>query len=557
MRKTLTLLTLLSFFQIQAQDQYYVINNNGTYQGITTAETHQIEFDAEQQLILIKLTDGCVSQFATNKIDSISLIQPANIKELTYSENLSVSFDDNDKNSYNEITETVITDELVDESGDFIENYTVSKVATITFTETGVTVTPDIIDQVSYTIVDGTHLMINSARSKMAYKIQGSCSNGSLKIYSEKKFQLALNGITLTNPKGPAINIQSGKTVYVTLATNKTNTLCDGETYAEPAYSNGEAEDQKGTFFSEGQLIFSGTGTLDVTSYGGHAICSDDYIRIRSGNINIKSAAKDGFNTNDIFRVGRTKDSAPAITVNASGDGIDCGKGNILIEAGEMTINTVDDGITTSYDSLTDNTIDPSITIRGGFVKINTTGEKGMALKSNANYTQTGGIIQCQTKGNGSKSVNCEKDFILTGGKLTALTDGDISSDSSATAGIKCEGNCTITDGVIEISCTGKGAKAINANGNIIIDNGQITLLATGKNYNIGTDDKKSRAITALTYMQNGGTVLMKSYDKTIVTTGTLSFTNGIINAFSESDYALGNPIIQTGGWLLTKDGKE
>ena len=397
------MLCLASFLQAHAQSKYYVANNNGTYQGITTAETHQMEFDAEQMLVAIKLTNGITSQFATSKVDSISFTQPASGNELTYTENLNVAFDENDKNSYSEIAETVIEDENNDESGDFIENYSVSKVLTITYSETGITVTPDIIDQVSYTITNKTHLVINSARSKMAYRVQGSCSNGSLKIYSEKKFQLAFNGLTLTNPKGPAVNIQSGKTVYVALTADKTNNLCDGETYADAPYSEGKPEDQKGTFFSEGQLIFSGTGTLNVTSYGGHGIASDDYIRVRSGNINILKAAKDGFNTNDVFRVGRMAASAPTITINATGDGIDCGKGNILIEAGDITVNTVDDGIVTSYETLTDATVDPSITIRGGFVKVNTTGEKGMAIKANANYTQTGGILQVTTKGNGLK----------------------------------------------------------------------------------------------------------------------------------------------------------
>ena len=197
MRKTLTIiLCLLSFFPVAAQNRYYVANSNATYQAITIDETHQMEFDAEQKLIFIKLVDGAVSSFATEKVDSISFVQPASGTELTYTDNFSVAFDENDNSAYSEITETVIEDEANDESGDFIENYSVSKIAIITFTETGVTFTPDIIDQVTYTIVDGTHIMINSSRSKMAYKVQGSCSNGSLKIYSTKKFQLALNGVS-------------------------------------------------------------------------------------------------------------------------------------------------------------------------------------------------------------------------------------------------------------------------------------------------------------------------------------------------------------------------
>ena len=91
----------------------------------------------------------------------------------------------------------------------------------------------------------------------------------------------------------------------------------------------------------------------------------------------------------------------------------------------------------------------------------------------------------------------------------------------------------------------------------VIIDNGSITLLSTGENYNEGADDKKSRAVSALSYTQNGGNVLAKSYDKAIAAATVISLSKGILNAFSASDYALGVAATQTGGWVLTKDGKE
>ena len=98
MRKTLTIvLCLLSFLQVTAQDKYYVANKNATYQAITVNETHQMEFDAEQKLIAIKLVDGAVSRFATEKVDSISFVQPATGTPLLYSDKFTVAFDENDK----------------------------------------------------------------------------------------------------------------------------------------------------------------------------------------------------------------------------------------------------------------------------------------------------------------------------------------------------------------------------------------------------------------------------------------------------------------------------
>ena len=91
----------------------------------------------------------------------------------------------------------------------------------------------------------------------------------------------------------------------------------------------------------------------------------------------------------------------------------------------------------------------------------------------------------------------------------------------------------------------------------MIVDGGTTTLLSTGKNYNAGSDDKKTRAISALGYTQNGGTVLAKSYDKTIYTTADITVKDGTLNAYSSSDYTLSKPAKQTGGWILTKDGKE
>ncbi len=551
MKKTLSALIALASIGVQAQ-VLYVNNSNNTYETINTAAVKQITFDDEQQLVAIENTDGTKSHYATAHVDSISPCSNGG-EALTYSNDRTIVFDAADASNFTEIVETIETDELVDEWGDFVENFSTTKIITINFTESKVTCNSNVSD-VTYTITDNTHIVINSSRSKVGYIVRGTCSNGSLKIYSTKKFQIMANNLTLTNPTGPAINIQSGKTVYFTLGTNTTNTLCDGETYAAATTAaDGTAEDQKGTLFSEGQLIFNGTGTLNVTSLGGHGICSDDYIRIRSGNITVTSV-KDGFNTNDLFRVGRTASASPVVKVKADGNGIDCGKGNVIIEAGKLGINAGGEAIKAEYDG-TDATITANTIISGGYIVARTNDDKSAIFKTSGDFTLNSGTIQGEVKGNGSKIINSKGNITIEGGKITGIAEGTLSSDTTTAGGFKCDGDLLINDGNIALNCKGEGSKGFNCNGSITINNGNIALLAEAANFVAAEYDRKTRAITGNDITINGGTVFAKSYDHAINGTSII-VNNGTVHAFSTNATAIAGATTQKNGWLLTQDAQ-
>ena len=85
---------------------------------------------------------------------------------------------------------------------------------------------------------------------------------------------------------------------------------------------------------------------MTVTGNYKHGICSDDYVRLRSGsNLTIASAVKDGIHTNDKIIIG-----GGTLCVTSTSDGLECEEG--------------------------------FIDIRGGLLKLSTTGEKGMGLKA-------------------------------------------------------------------------------------------------------------------------------------------------------------------------------
>lgn len=558
MRKILLTVCLLIATSIQAQ-LLYVNNSNGTYQTIDTKSAGNITFNEAQRLISIGLDkdNSIISRFCTEKITNIA---PASNqgKELTYTLTPAVVFEAADKESFKEVTQAVPSDELDDEYGDFIENYAPNRVVNIRFTETGVTA-GNLTTGITAT-TDGGHMVINSTIGKVCYKVTGTCSNGSLKIYSTKKFQLALNSLNLTNLNGPAINVQSGKTMYLTLLDGTTNTLCDGATYAKPAVGNdGIEEDQKGTLFSEGQIIFDGynkgTGTLNVKSLGGHAIASDDYVVVRGGTINITEAAKDGIHTKEKFILGRTEAYSPVVTVNATSNGIDCREGFVRIDAGKLDITSDSEAIKAVYEEpVPDPLVISDTYINGGYIKITTTGEKSSAIKTTRNYTQTGGIIHAEVKGNGSKIINCDGEILVSGGKITGVSDGTVSADQTSAGGIKSEGNCTINGGTIAIECSGTYSKGINCNSDVTVNGGEVTLLSTGK---IESYDKRGYAITTIGLAVNGGKLVTSSFDECISATS-VSIGGGICHVITESQATgLEDITTQTDGWLLYRTGKE
>lgn len=145
----------------------------------------------------------------------------------------------------------------------------------------------------------------DDARGKMTYHLTGSSTEGQIKVYSNKKFQLVLDNLSLRCPNGPAVSIQQKKRCFVTLADGSVNHISDGEAYHSDSLAETAAvglEDEKGCFFSEGQLIFGGNGSLMVTGSHQHGIASDEYVRIHPGCLIDVTAVKDAIHTKQQYQ---------------------------------------------------------------------------------------------------------------------------------------------------------------------------------------------------------------------------------------------------------------
>jgi len=306
---------------------------------------------------------------------------------------------------------------------DILANSSFSSTVTIAF-GTAVTITnPLSAGGVSITETNGD-VIITSTATAVEYVLSGTTTNGSVKIYSDKKYKLTLNGVDITNTDGPAINLQSGKRAFLVLADNTTNTLADGATYTTSG-----TEDMKATLFSEGQLIISGNGSLSLKGNYKHAICSDEYVRVISGNITVSSAKSDGIHTNDAFIA-----DGGTLSITTSGDGIQCEEGYIVINNGTFNINVADKGIAASWD--TDATIDPYLTINGGTITVNSSAGEGIESKSI--MTINNGTITTKTTDDG-----------LNAGTFIYINGGNIYAYSTSNDAIDSNGKITVTGGKI------------------------------------------------------------------------------------------------------------
>lgn len=340
---------------------------------------------------------------------------------------------------------------------DLLENFTFSKTVTVTFGETvqvenayadaGVTVT-----------ISDQHVEVHAATEGVEYVLTGTSTDGSFKIYSEKKFKLALTDLSLSNPVGPAINNQSDTSAFVVLT--GTNQLADGSTYT----TSPEFEEQKGTLFSEGQLIFSGEGTLTVQGNNNHAIVSDGYIRIHSGTITVTGAVEDAIHCNDYFIA-----DGGTLSVKSNRDGIEVERGFIIVNRGEFSLEVANDGIVASYED-EDPDIDPYLVINGGAFTINSSEGRGIVSKSTLTINEADVTIK-----SADDCFHAADAIYVNGGLLHFVSTGSNAMVST--------GTLTITGGTIiavgqegGLNC---GSNELKITGGLVFGSGKATSAPT------------------------------------------------------------------------------
>jgi hypothetical protein len=314
--------------------------------------------------------------------------------------------------------------------------------------------------------VDQGHVTLKSAKEisgGMNIILGGATKNGSLKLYGDEKIKggvtLYMNGVNITNPDAPAINIQqtsgnAGK-VTVSLVAGKTNAL-NGKGIDK---DENAPEQAKAAFFSEAAIIVSGTGSLDVKSGHRHAITVDNDFELKEGSLTI-SESKDG-------------------------DGIHANR-EISISGGTLKITSFGDAI--------QNERNYPINISGGTLTLTTTGVKSHGVTSDSgDVTVSGGAkVKITLSGLASKGLKSKKNVEISGSAdVEVTTSGGILTndedegegtpdDPSSSAGIRANADFKMSGGKLKVVGTGENSKGMNIDGNVTITAGDVNLKSRG-----------------------------------------------------------------------------
>lgn len=345
------------------------------------------------------------------------------------------------------------------DSEDLDSSYNESECTKINLSGSGATVSG------SGVTVENGNITITSVGS---YIISGTLTDGSIKVNCSEKgtVRLILNGASISSSSTAPVVVEEAKKVLVTLADGTTNTITD------KIRQSVDDEDFSSAVYSKADLVFNGSGTLNVNAGYRNGIKSTDDLKVVSGTFNITSN-EDGIIGKDFLGI---KDGK--FTIKSGSDGMkstydtDTSKGNIVITGGEFDITASNDGVHCNEDIL----------ISGGNLTISS-GDDG--VHADAALQVDGGTIDIKKCYEGLEGVH----ITLNDGDISivASDDGINAADGSSSSGMGMGGfgggQASSSDSSVLLTINGgnifvnAGGDGLDSNGNIVMNGGNVTVL--------------------------------------------------------------------------------
>ena len=333
--------------------------------------------------------------------------------------------------------------------------------------------------------------------------LSGSANGKSLSITTANESNsvaIYLNSVSLTSGKYPCIEMDKKNPLY--LVAEGSNSFTDGRSYGTDysLYSK-----KKGTVYTKGALIMSGSGSITLTEGYKHGFFSNDYIQVNSGTYTVNSTGRNAFQAANAFVM-----NGGTITISGTGthtnnqsrgiivEGLDAevddddetkvesneyvGEGYIVINGGSITSTTVSKGISAKWDidedAVSSDTTDdpyPFVLITGGKISIKTTGTPQDESSSYYTFTDEDGKSVSEKTKLSPEGIEGKQALFITGGIIELNTTDDCLNVSRETSGYK--GKVEIYGG--NIFAYSSNNDAIDSNGTLKLAGGILVALTS------------------------------------------------------------------------------
>ena len=350
---------------------------------------------------------------------------------------------------------------------------------------------------------DGSTITITASGT---YVLSGTLSDGEIVVAADKAdVHLVLNGASITNADGPAIDVRDAGSAVLVLAGGSDNALTDGAAYADTGEDAATA-----ALFSSDTLTITGTGSLTVTGAYKDGISSKNGLAVTGSPTITVNAADDGLRGKDWLLI-----DGGTLTVTAGGDGLksseddDETKGFVALGGATISITAGDDGVTATTDVTVEGT-DLTITAGGGQANATVQAQPGpgqaapgqadanqqsptdsasssddttakpKGVNAGVSYTQDSGTVRIDAADEGVQAA-----FVNVGGGVLTVDSGDdainasngdhtIEGYESADSESDDGSVLTISGGQVQLDYA--GSDGIDSNGSAFVTGGQVLI---------------------------------------------------------------------------------
>ena len=345
-RQLLLPLSLLLLFSITACGN----NNDKSHLGPRSEQNASSNVNSDPaELTGIYLNYDTASIYVGKKFTLSVIYEPENAehKNVTWSSSdASVASVSNGVVTANKIGSAVITATL--EKG-----FTASCTVSVIEKEESATYVPDKNDP-DILIIDDDNLSsgtYDSASGEYTFSINQNYKQIYVNV-PDKVLTLELNGVTIENGANSPIYVADCDSIDISAKKSTTNYIKD----TRVAYSEDDSAQGKGAIFVEnGDLKLKGTGKLNIVANYYNGVHAKDDVKIQKQTLDIK-AVHHGIKGNDSVTI-----NSGDINISCGGDGLhtentdvsDKGnqRGNVVVNGGNVTINSWGDAIAAAYNA--------------------------------------------------------------------------------------------------------------------------------------------------------------------------------------------------------------